>query len=320
MDKKILVTGASGFAGSHLIDHLIDSNTQNISGTYYSDKGIENLKKVKDKINLFKVDLTDENQTKDLIDKIKPDEIYHLAAFASAAGSFSSPAKTVINNISSQLNLLESLKENNLTSTKVLIISSAEVYGDVKTKDLPINEDTKFNPTNPYAVSKLTQDFLGRQYFLADNLKIIVARPFNHIGPRQSPDFVASSFAKKIVEIEKGKREPTFPVGNLEAKRDFTDVRDTVRAYVLLMEKGKIGEAYNIGSGVSYKISDILDKMLSLSNIKVNIESDKTLFRPIDNPDLVCDYAKLKNLTGWEPKIKIENTLKDTLDYWRDML
>lgn len=320
MDKKILVTGASGFAGSHLIDHLIDNNAQNIFGTYYSDKGIENLDKVKDKINLYKVDLTNEQDTKDLIKKIKPDEVYHLAAFASAAGSFSSPVKTVINNISSQLNLFESLKKNNLTLTKVLIISSAEVYGDVEPKDLPIDEDTKYNPTNPYAVSKLTQDFLGRQYFLADNLKIIIARPFNHIGPRQSPDFVVSSFAKKIVEIEKGKRQPVFPVGNLEAKRDFTDVRDMVKAYFLLMEKGKVGEAYNIGSGVSYKISDILDKMLSLSNIKVSIESDKSLFRPVDNPDLICNYNKLKNLTGWEPKIKIENTLKDTLDYFRDIL
>jgi GDP-4-dehydro-6-deoxy-D-mannose reductase len=320
MNKKILVTGASGFAGSHLIDYLVNKNTENIFGTYYSEKSIENLEKVKDKVNLSKVDLTSEEQTNYLIEKIKPDEIYHLAAFASAAGSFSSPAKTVLNNISSQINLLEAVKKHNLTSTKILIISSAEVYGDVDPKDLPIDENTKFNPTNPYAVSKLTQDFLGRQYFLADNLKIIVARPFNHIGPRQAPDFVVSAFAKKIVEIEKGKREPIFPVGNLEAKRDFTDVRDMVRAYFLLMEKGKEGQAYNIGSGASYKISDILDKMLSLSNIKVNIESDKTLFRPIDNPDLVCDYNKLKNLAGWEPEIKIENTLKDTLDYWRDIL
>lgn len=320
MSKKILVTGASGFAGSHLVDYLISNNIENIFGTYYSEKGIENLEKFKDKINLFKVDLTDEKQTQDLIEKIKPDEIYHLAAFASAAGSFSSPAKTVINNISAQINLLEAVKKQNLNSTRILIISSAEVYGDVDPKDLPIDEQTKFNPTNPYAVSKLTQDFLGRQYFLADNLKIILARPFNHIGSRQSPDFVVSSFAKKIVEIEKGKREPVFPVGNLEAKRDFTDVRDMVMAYALLMEKGKEGQAYNIGSGKSYKISDILNMMLSLSNIKVEIKSDKSLFRPIDNPDLVCDYNKLKNLTGWEPKIKIENTLKDTLDYWRNIL
>lgn len=320
MDKKILITGASGFAGSHLVEYLIDNNKKNIFGTYYSDKGIENLEKSKDKINLVKVDLTDENQTNDLIGKIKPDEIYHLAAFASAAGSFASPKKTVINNISSQINLFESVKNNNLNDTKILIISSAEVYGDVDPNDLPIDENTKFNPTNPYAVSKLTQDFLGRQYFMADKLKVVIARPFNHIGKRQSPDFVVSAFAKKIAEIEKGTREPVLPVGNLEAKRDFTDVKDMVRAYVLLMEKGKEGDAYNIGSGVSYKISDILDRLLSYSKVKVTISQDKSLFRPIDNPNLVCDFSKLKILTGWEPKIKIEETLKDTLDYWRNII
>lgn len=320
MQKKILITGASGFAGSHLTEYLIDNNWKNIYGTYYSDKGIENLEKVKDKINLFKLDLTDENQTKELIAKIKPDEIYHLAAFTSAAGSFASPKKTVINNIASQINLFEAVKNNNLNNTKILIISSAEVYGDVDPKDLPIDEDTKFNPTNPYAVSKLTQDFLAKQYFMADKLKTVIARPFNHIGPRQSPDFVVSSFAKKIAEIEKGKREPIFPVGNLEAKRDFTDVKDVVRAYALLMEKGQEGQAYNIGSGVSYKISDILDKLLSHSFVKVSVEQDKSLFRPIDNSNLVCDFSKLRNLTGWEPKIKIDKTLKETLDYWRNII
>lgn len=317
--KKILVTGASGFAGSYLVDYLVENKKEDFFGTYYSDKGTKNLEKNKNRINLTKVDLTNESQTQQLIEKIKPDEIYHLAAFASSVDSFSSPVKTVINNISSQINILEALKNNNLINTKILIISSAEVYGGVKPEDLPINENTPFNPTNPYAVSKLAQDFLGKQYFMADNLKVIIARPFNHIGPRQTPDFVVSSFAKKIVEIEKRKKEPVLPVGNLEAKRDFTDVRDVVKAYVLLMDKGIPGDAYNIGSGVPYKISDILDKLLSYSNAKVIIQSDKSLFRPIDNPELVCDASKLKNLTGWKPEIKIEKTLKDTLDYWRNI-
>lgn len=320
MNKKILVTGASGFAGSHLVEFLIENKNHNIFGTYYSSNSLENLAKVKDKINLFKLDLTDQEQTNNLINKVKPDEVYHLAAFASAAGSFSSPTKTVVNNISSQLNLFEALKKNNLKTAKILIVSSAEVYGDVDPKDLPINEETRLNPTNPYAVSKLTQDFLGKQYFLADNLNIVIARPFNHIGPRQSPDFVVSSFAKKIVEIEKGKRGAVLPVGNLEAKRDFTDVKDVVLAYSLLMEKGKAGEAYNIGSGKSYKISEILEKLLKLANIKVSITQDKSLFRPIDNPNLVCNFNKLRSLTGWEPKIGIDQTLRDTLDYWRNII
>jgi GDP-4-dehydro-6-deoxy-D-mannose reductase len=145
-------------------------------------------------------------------------------------------------------------------------------------------------------------------------------RPFNHVGPRQAPIFVVSSFAQKIVEIEKGKREPVLPVGNLQAKRDFTDVRDVVRAYVSLMEKGELGEVYNIGSGTSYKIADILDKLLSFSSAKITVKVDKSLFRPIDDPELVCDATKLNRLTGWKPEIAIEKTLKDTLDYWRNII
>ena|ERR1035437_415607 len=320
MGKKILITGASGFAGSHLLDLLIKDSENNLFGTYYTEKGLENLSLQKDKINLVKVDLRNEKETLELIKTILPDVVYHLAAFTSPADSFVSPNETVINNISSQINLFEAIRKNNLTNTRILITSSAEVYGDVKREDLPMDEDTPLNPTNPYAVSKLTQDFLGKQYFSSYQLKIIRVRPFNHIGPRQSPNFVVSSFAKKIAEIEKGKRKPVLPVGNLESKRDFTDVRDMVKAYALLVEKGIPGEVYNIGFGVSYTISDILDKLLSLSSVKITIETDKTLFRPNDNPELVCNISKIKALTGWKPEISIEETLKDTLDYWRDII
>jgi GDP-4-dehydro-6-deoxy-D-mannose reductase len=151
-------------------------------------------------------------------------------------------------------------------------------------------------------------------------LQIVRVRPFNHIGPGQSPNFVVATFAKKIAEIEKNKKEGVMKVGNLEAKRDFTDVRDMVKAYSLAMSKGLAGQAYNVGSGYSYKISDILEKLLSLSKVKIEVEVDKSLFRPIDNPELLCDAAKFKKLTGWEPEIGIDVTLKDTLDYWRNII
>lgn len=320
MNKKVLITGASGFAGSYLVSFLVKKNNDKIFGTYFSEDSLSILGEDKDKIEALQVDLREEKDVSSLIENIKPDIVYHLAAFTSPAQSFISPKETVVNNISSQINLLEAIKKNNLQNTKILIISSAEVYGNVKKEDLPIDEDTKLNPTNPYAVSKLTQDFLGRQYFLSQGLKILIARPFNHIGPKQSEAFVVSAFAKKIAEIEKGKREPVLPVGNLDSKRDFTDVRDIVKAYELIVEKGAEGEAYNIGRGLSYKISRILDLLLSYSKVKIKIETDKTLLRPNDNLDLVCNASKLKKLTGWKPEIEIEKTLEDTLDYWRNII
>lgn len=320
MSKKILITGASGFAGSHLLNYLAEQGNNDITGTYNSDKSLNSLGKIKEKGKFIKVDLKDESQTLELISSTKPDAIYHLAAFASAANSFSSPKETFMNNISSQINLLEAIRNKGSHDCRILVVSSAEVYGNVKPENLPIDEKTPFDPDNPYAVSKLAQDFLGRQYFLSYKMDTVIVRPFNHIGPRQSPDFVVSAFAKKIAEIEKGKREPILPVGNLEAKRDFTDVRDVVRAYALLIEKGEAGQAYNIGSGNSYKISDILNKLLGLSSVKVSVESDESLFRPVDNPELVCNPNKLKNLTEWQPEISIDKTLKDTLDYWRNII
>jgi GDP-4-dehydro-6-deoxy-D-mannose reductase len=320
MSKKILITGVSGFVGSHLLDVLADTNQDSLFGTYFTQKSLENLGNNRDKIDLQKVDLRNEKEVHELISKIKPDAVYHLAAFTSPANSLSSPNETIINNITSQVNILEGMKKNNLINSRILVVSSAEVYGDIKESDLPIDEETPFNPTNPYAVSKLAQDFLGRQYFLSYGLQAIRVRPFNHIGPRQSPNFVVSSFAKYIAEIEKGKRAAVIPVGNLEARRDFTDVIDVIRAYVLLMEKGIAGDVYNIGSGKSYKISDILDKLISYSNIKVKIETDKSLLRSIDKPDLICDATKLKEITGWTPTIPIERTLKETLDYWRNII
>lgn len=320
MKKKVLITGISGFVGSYLAEYLVSEKDYLINGTYLSNSSLQNLKQIEDKLHLAQIDLANEKKTFDLVESLKPDFIFHLAALSSPAYSFEHPKETLINNIAAQISILEAIRKANLKDCRILIVSSADVYGTVAKKDLPIDEETPFRPTNPYAVSKITQDFLGLQYFLSYNLSIIRVRSFNHIGPRQSVDFVVSSFAKKIAEIEKGKKEPVLSVGNLEVKRDLTDVRDIVKAYKLVVEKGKIGETYNLGSGVSYKIKDILDQLLSFSKAKIKIVNDRSLFRPVDTPELVCDNRKIRQVIDWEPTISIKQTLKETLDYWRNIV
>ena len=312
---KVLITGISGFAGSHLADHLLDLGDYDIAGTYLDDKSLNNLKD-QDKLRLHKINLLDEKATQDLISSEKPDLLFHLAALTSPRDSFSNPTSTFVNNISAQITILEALKKHGLLQTKVLIVSSAEVYGLVSKENLPIDESTPFNPTNPYAVSKLAQDYLGLQYYLSQKLPIVRVRPFNHVGPRQAPIFVVSAFAKRIVEIEKGK-EKIMKVGNLTSKRDFTDVKDMVKAYVLALQEGELGEVYNLGSGKSYEISKILEMMTNMSSAKIETKVDSSLMLPSDNPEFVCNYSKFNKLTGWIPEVPIEKTLQDTLEYWR---
>ena len=318
--KRVLITGITGFAGSHLAEYLCSKKEYKIAGTYLSNESLKNVERIRSKIRLIKIELTNAKKVLHLVEKTKPDLVFNLAGLPSTADSFKNPAETLINNISLEINLLSAIKENKLLDAKILIISSAEIYGLVKKEDLPIDEETRLMPTSPYSVSKIAQDFLGLQYFLSYNLKIIRVRPFNHIGPRQSMHFVVSAIAKKIAEIEKGKREKVLSVGNLESKRDFTDVRDMVRAYTIALDKGKLGEVYNIGSGVSYRIYDILSKLLLMSSLKITVKSDKSLFRPIDNPELICDATKFIKISNWKPRIDIDTTLKDTLDYWRNIV
>lgn len=315
--KKAFITGISGFAGSYLASYLLEKGFE-VSGTYLFEDSLKLLPD-RDRLSLHKVNLLDEDRISDVLKIEKPGYIFHLAALTSPKKSFENPKDTFINNISAQLNLFQGVKKHSLEQAKILIISSAEVYGLVSRENLPIDEDTPLNPTNPYAVSKLTQDFLGLQYYLSNKLRVVRVRPFNHVGPRQAPTFVVSAFAKRIVEIEKGKQE-TMKVGNLRSKRDFTDVRDMVKAYLLALEKGKEGEVYNIGSAKSYEISKILEIMKGLAKMEIKIEQDPALRMPADNPELVCDYSKFNKLTSWIPEIPIEQTIKDTLDYWRKIV
>lgn len=313
---KILVTGITGFAGSYLAEDLVAAG-HDVHGTFLNDNTNKNLDIVKDKVQLHKLNILDAKHVEKLVAEIRPNVIYHLAAFTSPAESFKDPEKVINNNITGELYLLDAVS-NTKTETRVLITSSAEVYGMVKQSDLPVNEKTELRPGSPYAVSKIAQDYLALQYHFSHGLDTIRVRPFNHIGPRQAPAFVVASFAKQIADIEKGKQEPILTVGNLDAKRDFTDVRDMVKAYQALIEKGENGEVYNIGSGVSHRIQEILDSLISLSEVKIEIKEDPAKLRPSDTPDIYSDNTKLEQTTGWKPTIPLAKTLQDTLNYWRE--
>jgi len=315
--KKALITGITGFAGSHLTQLLLNSNI-NVTGIGHPDHLTTNIDNFLKDITLHRGDLKDKNFIKNVLTGQNFDFIFHLAAYSSPPQSFEDPKGTIENNLFSQMNLLDAAVISKSTA-KILIVGSSDEYGDVDKKNLPVKENTPLAPTSPYAVSKVAQDFLGLQYFLHNKLNIVRVRPFNHIGPKQSVNFVVPSFASQIARLEKnGKGKIT--TGNLETYRDFTDVRDMVKAYLLALEKGKIGEVYNLGSSHSYKIADILKTLISFSKAKIEIKIETKLFRSQDIKNIYCDYTKFKNDTGWHPEIKIDKTLFDTIEYERNKL
>lgn len=267
-------------------------------------------------VKLHHGDLTDREATHALLRQVDPNQIFHLAAQAFVPLSFEDPWGTLENNIRSQLNLLTYLADNQ-SDTRILIVSSAEVYGQVKTEDSPITEEQPFQPNNPYSVSKVTQDMLAKQYFLSHQVQALRVRPFNHAGPGQNVRFVVPAFASQIAKIESGLQPPTLAVGNLEAERDFTDVRDIAEAYITVMRSGQVGDVYNVGSGRCISIQYILDSLLKLSDTRITITIDPNRFRPVDVKQIVCDNSKLVSETGWMPRISIEETLRDVLQEWR---
>ena len=312
-EPTILVTGGTGFAGSHLLEALAARGYQNLHTTSFGSK--LNLPTVQ--VQTHTVDLTQADAVRKLLETIRPTHIYHLASFAVVGSSFDKAESILQNNISLQFNLLESIRTI-CPDARVLTIGSAEEYGNVlQGNPSAISETAPLNPINPYAVSKVSQDLLAGSYFLAHKLNIVRARPFNHIGERQSPDFAIPSFAKQIVAIERG-HQHSLTVGNLQAVRDFTDVKDMVQAYMLLMEHGQIGEVYNIGSGRGYTISEVLEKLCSLASTHITVTSDAAKLRPLDVPVTVADNRKIAAL-GWQPTIPLEQTLLRILNYWRSL-
>lgn len=312
---KALITGVNGFVGRYLSKYLFIQGIE-IYGTYLRKANIDTINK---DIKVFNMDITNKDEVLKVLRKVEPDYIFHLAAQSSAGLSWKEPQMTMNVNINGTINLLEGVRELRLKS-RILLIGSSEEYGFVKPEDIPVNENQVLKPGNPYAISKIAQSMIGQVYSRAYDMDIVIVRAFNHIGPGQSPVFVVSDFAKRITEIEKRILEPVLLVGNLEAQRDFTDVRDIVRAYYQLALKGKKGEIYNVGTGNSYKIQYILDVLLSLSDAKIEVKTDPNRMRPSDVPIIQCDNTKLVNLTLWKPKYTIEETLKDVLNYWREIV
>lgn len=313
---RTLITGVNGFVGQYLAEYLLVKSID-VWGTIHEQKTIH--KEINNDISIRQMDITDPIQVKNVLSECRPDYIFHLAAQSSAAISWKQPELTMNVNLNGTINLLESIRKLNL-NTRILLIGSSEEYGTVKPMDLPIDETHQLKPGNPYAISKVAQNMIGQVYVKAYDLDIVMVRAFNHIGPKQSPVFVVSDFSKRIAEIEKGKILPILKVGNLEAERDFTDVRDIVRAYYELALKGSKGEIYNVGSGKVHRINEILNKLLILANIEIKIEKDSSRFRPLDVPKVQCNNNKFVSLTSWKPTYTLEETLKDTLEYWREIV
>jgi GDP-4-dehydro-6-deoxy-D-mannose reductase len=315
---RVLITGFTGFVGSHLAESLIESGAE-VYGLYRWRSRLENVEHLRRRVEFVEGDICDAAAMRRVVKLADPDHIYHLAAQSFVPTSWTSPAATLDANIQGQLNLFEAVRQLELTP-RIQIACSSEEYGMVHGDELPITEDNPLRPLSPYAVSKVAQDLLGYQYYRSYGLDVVRTRGFNHTGPRRGKVFVCSNFAWQIACIEAGLAEPVIRVGNLDARRDFTDVRDMVRGYQAALERGKAGEVYNICRGNAWTIRAILDHLLSLSSIEVKIEQDPTRMRPSDVQVLDGSASKFSDATGWEPRIPFEQTLGDILDYWRERL
>lgn len=315
---RVLVTGVSGFVGGHLAEHLI-ARCDVVVGLSASGKWPEALAHLARDVRNERIDLADvaEDELADLIARKQPEAVYHLAAQANPQASVSDPRGTWALNLGGTLNLLEAIKTSGL-KPRVVVVGSGVCYGNPAPEHMPVNENCPLRPNNPYSASKAAADLLGIQHFLSHGTDVVMARPFNHAGPRQSSSYVLSALARQVAEVEAGIK-PRVEVGNLDIVRDFTDVRDVVQGYRLLAEKGAPGEIYNLGTGRGTKLSDALNTLagLALAGRKVEVFVDPARVRPVDQPLLIADPSKLKAATGWEPQLSIEQTLADMLEYWR---
>lgn len=310
---KALVIGGAGFVGGYLVSEL------NTCGWEVHGTALEGETLAEGYIG-HTLNILDRDSIRPLIDEIMPDVIFHLAAQSSVSLSWKKPQLTAEINVIGTINLLEALRESEKQDIRLILIGSGEEYGFIRPEACPLTEDEPLHPGNVYAATKACQGMLGDIYAKAYKMDIISVRAFNHSGPRQLPMFVISDFCKQIAEIEKGERSPEICVGNLSAQRDFTDVRDIVRAYRLLAEKGTGGKTYNVGRGSAVTIQYILDTALSLAMLPIEVKHDISRMRASDIPVIEPDVSRIYEDTGWKAEISVEQTIADTLGYWRNEL
>jgi GDP-4-dehydro-6-deoxy-D-mannose reductase len=314
---RVLITGITGFAGSHLAEYCLGRSDAEVFGTARWRSRMDNVEQIVDDITLLDCDLKDSVAVRHCLSEVMPDYIFHLAAQSFVPTSWKAPVETMMTNIVGQINIFEAMRELKLES-RVQLACSSEEYGMVYENEIPIKETNPLRPLSPYGVSKVAQDLLGYQYHESYGLFTIRTRGFNHTGPRRGDVFVSSNFARQIAMIEKKKQDPVLQVGNLEARRDFTDVRDMIRGYWMALEKGEPGEVYNIGSGKDVTIQKMLDTFLGFSLIDIKVEQVADRMRPSDVEVLCADNTKFCSLTGWKTEIPLEKTLEDLLNYWRE--
>jgi len=317
---RVLITGIAGFAGSHLAERLVAAGHA-VYGTQLPGESLANLTALQRDVELIHCDVTQRSDVLDALEAARPDWIFHLAGQASVGDSFHNPGLTIDVNVKGTVNVLEAARLRPAGERpRTVIVTSAEVYGFLTEDALPVRETAPFAPVHTYAVSKVAAHYLGQAYYRTYDLPIIEARPFNHIGPRQRRGFVVPDFASQVAAIMAGKQEPVLHVGNLSPRRDFTDVRDVVRAYHALAEAGEPGGVYHICSGRAHAVQEILDGLLAHCDRPVRVETDPRLDRPAKMPVLLGSADRLREATGWEPRIPLAQTLGDTLAYWRQMV
>lgn len=304
---KVLVTGAGGFVGGHLVPALLADGHEVVGTGLATDGALEHL------------DVTDPKQVDDVVARVMPDRVFHLAGQSSVSHSWKEPALTYEVNAIGTHHLLDALHRH-VPDCRVHIAASSDEYGKVPPDDCPLDESAPLRPVSPYAVSRVAGEWIARMYYESFGLRAVVTRAFMHIGPGQPPSFATADWARQIALIEVGEKEPIVRTGNLEGMREFGDVRDVVRAYRLVIEQGQPGDAYNVATGEPHRLGEVLDLLIAMARVPITVETDPAKLRPVDFPVLFGDATKLERLTGWKPEHRLPDTLEGLLDHWRGVV